>query len=543
MKYFYERNDELLNHSVNKTVEEIVKMTYPEFNEWVVEMRDVVRTIWDTKGIPPRTGKSENGIIEDFEKLNIFDTSRMSSTDEDGDSCIINNWYYGNAVNQFFPTMMKTKINYVDPEFDTTFWSGWSIYDHFVRDDLLDKVQRFAQRNLKRDSFYNYSTKVSVGDTECISGCTDGLKWITEFEKYRDTVSFEQYDYWIQDATSKYSHIEYTGYGDIDGKHFLFIERQNLLDKLEIIPAGCLCNINVEDDTNGYFIRLYKKNNKIFPKGFIAFQVTWVQNASNFPPLVAKYIYEKYTEDIKDESIINVYDPSAGWGGRILGAMSCDDNRNINYIGTDPNMDHVVGDTTKYEEVAKYFNNKTTKGNPARSFFDDKAHTNIFEIFTSGSEMIHEVDRFKKYKGEVDLVFTSPPYYAKEVYSEDETQSAVKFGNYDLWKDGFLYPTLKTAYEWLKPDRYLIWNISNVGFGTSNTGIRTDKECIYPLEQDSIDILESFGMVLIRKEKMLLGSMPGSFRVQSGKATAINSCKVNGRWCKYEPIYVFKKLA
>ena len=35
-----------------------------------------------------------------------------------------------------------------------------------------------------------------------------------------------------------------------------------------------------------------------------------------------KYLYERYTEHIKEQDVINIYGPSSGWGGRILGAMS-----------------------------------------------------------------------------------------------------------------------------------------------------------------------------------------------------------------------------
>ena len=50
-------------------------------------------------------------------------------------------------------------------------------------------------------------------------------------------------------------------------------------------------------------------------------------------------------------------------------------------------------------------------------------------------------------------------------------------------------------------------------------------------------------MKYIDKVKMSLASMPGSNRIgEDGKPTAKNFCKINKRWVKYEPIFVFKKV-
>ena len=204
------------------------------------------------------------------------------------------------------------------------------------------------------------------------------------------------------------------------------------------------------------------------------------------------------------------------------------DNRNIHYIGTDPNTDHNTDDgRTKYHQVADFFNTETYRG---YGLFP-KTHT--YEIFQHGSEEIHKDPAFQKYKGKLDFIFTSPPYFAKEAYSDDPEQSYKKFSSYDLWRDGFLRQTLETCYEYLRNDRYLLWNIADVIF---------DKESL-PLEQDSIDILTGMGMIYKGKLKMALASMPGSNRVdpETGLPNTKNFCKVNNLWLKYEPIFVFYK--
>ena len=130
------------------------------------------------------------------------------------------------------------------------------------------------------------------------------------------------------------------------------------------------------------------------------------------------------------------------------------------------------------------------------------------------------------------MVFTSPPYFAKEKYSDDDEQSCNKFPKYETWRDEFLYETLRTAYEWLRPGGYIAWNIADAKFGKD----------LLPLEDDSCKFMEKMGMVFVKKWNMALSNMPGANRVsEDGKTTAKNSCKVNGIIMKAEPIFIFQK--
>jgi DNA modification methylase len=132
------------------------------------------------------------------------------------------------------------------------------------------------------------------------------------------------------------------------------------------------------------------------------------------------------------------------------------------------------------------------------------------------------------------MIFTSPPYFNREAYSQDENQSYKKYGSsYESWRDGFLRPTLKTCAEFLKPDRYLLWNIADIQIGGE----------YLPLEEDSKRFLEEFGLEYKYKIKMAMESMPGQNRLdeETGLPMCKNFCKVNGDYLKYEPIYVFYK--
>lgn len=529
MKYFYEKNIEILNHEINKNFEEVLWMNDSEFCAWVSDFRKVISNVWDEKGIPPVVGYNEEDIISQFNQLEKFAVHEFVTKDLllNENNVIRNTSIVGNAVNSWFPTMMATKINYTK---DVN--AGLSIYDHFKLDSLYEKVVTYARRHFKRDSFYHYSKPVRKGDTSLGILSTDAITWINEFEqKIRQ---YGKYDYWLE-PTSDDESANYTGYNeDLKNVKFLKLSFSDYEKISDSIPTGCKSNIEIKKG-NSYQIRLFELGQKIFPLGFKAFKVSWCQYAHNFPPLTAKFLYEKYTEEFRSEDKIYIWDPSCGWGGRILGAMSVCQDRNIHYIGTDPNTDHnTTPGRTKYHEVADYYNNKTSR---KKGLLD--VVINTYEIHQCGSEVFHLTEAFQQYKNKVSVVFTSPPYFAKEAYSQDETQSYKKFSQYESWRDGFLVQTIHNAFDILRPGGYLLWNIADAWFGNE----------MLPLEQDSIDIAQKLGLEHIFTWKMALAQMPGGNRIDpdTGLPMSKNFCKINAAggkkalWLKYEPVFVFKK--
>jgi hypothetical protein len=258
-----------------------------------------------------------------------------------------------------------------------------------------------------------------------------------------------------------------------------------------------------------YLIRWYDKTDGIFPKILQVFRLSCGQPAVNFPALTAKWIYENYTSHIQQDEPLHIYDSSAGWGGRIIGAMSS--RKKTHYIGTDPNPDNFIPELgiTRYEYVAKFYNDKCVDdySESLTKFFQVEKQGNTYELFQDGSELIHLNPRFQKYEGKLDLAFTSPPYFNLEQYAQDENQSFIAYGEYDDWRENFLRPTLTTIYNYLKNDRYILWNIADIKIGTNT---------YYPLEQDSIDILNELGCEYKGKVKMLMTRMVGLDPSQSG---------------------------
>jgi hypothetical protein len=537
------RNDRLLESPVNKYFEEILHMTAAQFRQWVIDLRKTVVEIWDTYGLPPRVGFSDEEIADQFRKMCSFDTRKFRIEDD----VIRNNSILGNAVNDFFPTMMKTRITYTNKD------DAKSIYDFFADDALLERFMKYATRHFRRDSFFHYSDPVSVGDTFNNFVCTEDphefLQVFNHQDEYGIFLQPVNIDTFIQQSQYAWCK-DYTGYNQ------KLRQRQNYVVDADFMencgyPWSQAELANVDYNKSKYYkIHLYKYGQKLFPIGFVAFRVSYCQSAVNFPPLTARYLYEEYTKHIQDQEVIKLYDPSAGWGGRLLGALASNPPGKYHYIGTDPNTDHGEGYTT-YHRVGEFFDRFVRSDT---GLWGD-VNKNTYEIHQFGSEVIGDQMVFQKHLGTVDLVFTSPPYFAKEVYSDDPEQSCHKFSSYESWRDGFLFPTLKTAVASLRRDRYLLWNIADAVFDGREL----------PLEADSCRMLETLGMEFVTKLKMTLAQMPGGNRFEetdekiqwvdgvyeeTKKETVVkgkmkNAVQVEKRrkktWLKFEPILIYRK--
>ncbi len=532
MKYYYEKSG-LLDSSINITYHEVFNMSDDELVKWIDDVREYVVKEWDDGGVPPMIGKSTGEIVKSFRKLRDYNARGFVTKDDDGNEDIIKNFNLdATAVNQFFPTMMKTKISKGRNE-------TVSIYDNFKLGKYKNSFRNGMMRGVRRDSMYIFSKSVSFDRKENEQGGPiywngeSAVEWLRYYKANPD--KFKGFKIWIAK-----SHVEkyFKMYVNIkaDDLRMLYEEGTITDDVLTNVYCSTLkrhLNINEFTDVvstkggkvkkNVYMIRYYKLTTRLFPKMFQTFRLGMSsQPAVNFPPLTARLLYEKYTDHIEQDGSLNVYDPSAGWGGRILGAMSS--MKKIHYIGTDPNTDNFIPELnkTRYEYVADFFNEHGLETNP---FWEEPKNT--YHVFQEGSEHIGNHPDFEQYKGKLDLVFTSPPYFDREQYSDDDAQSYKSYPMYHDWRDNFLKPTLTNAFVSLRSDRYLLWNIAD---------IRINSGLTYPLEQDSIDIIKSLGGEYQGKLKMLMRSMIG---VDQEKVK--NSVKVDGIHMKYEPIFVFYK--
>ena len=130
----------------------------------------------------------------------------------------------------------------------------------------------------------------------------------------------------------------------------------------------------------------------------------------------------------------NVLDFSSGWGDRLIAAMAT----GVKYTGVDPNT--VLH--PKYNEMIEFFSHATPP-------IDKSKYTMVCSPF----EDYKITDKY-------DLVFTSPPYFDMEKYSDQDTQSIVKYRNVNSWFDNFLVVSVKKAASCLVEDGHMVIVIS-----------------------------------------------------------------------------------
>lgn len=149
------------------------------------------------------------------------------------------------------------------------------------------------------------------------------------------------------------------------------------------------------------------------------------QSVSNFRPTAAAAIYHRYLPD--DGGV--VWDMSAGFGGRLLGALACD--RVDKYIGTDPASHTIDGLREMAAELVPM----------AQSL---GRRTLEVELHRVGSD-----DSLPE-RNSLDLCFTSPPYFGWEQYGDEPEQSHKKFPTQHEWLHGFVGATLRNCSRGLK---------------------------------------------------------------------------------------------
>lgn len=159
---------------------------------------------------------------------------------------------------------------------------------------------------------------------------------------------------------------------------------------------------------------------------------------SFFKPRVACEIYNKFLKDIENPK---VYDPSAGFGARMLGFASYlkASNKKGLYVGSEP--------------AKQTHSDLLSLANEIEMIYPEMMDNKLVRY---GSEY-----KIKEIKSKsIDLVFTSPPYFDKEKYFDEHTQCWKKYPNLELWKKNYLLPTFENAYSYLKDDGVLVINIS-----------------------------------------------------------------------------------
>jgi hypothetical protein len=207
--------------------------------------------------------------------------------------------------------------------------------------------------------------------------------------------------------------------------YFFFNHRIKAKTKSHISFYDAMKDKEMIKHLNMLVVRYKKKNlNEYDEIGLLKAQYSVFQlyygTINQFRPMIAKYVYSTLKPKVA------ILDFSAGWGGRLLAAMSM----GIPYIGIDANTKL----EKSYEKMIETYE-PTAKKSDIRLIFKPS----------------EQVD-FSKFK--YDLVFTSPPYFMIEEY---ETMPAYKSKQNFL--DTFFIPVAMSAWNNLLPGGNMALNM------------------------------------------------------------------------------------
>ena len=215
-----------------------------------------------------------------------------------------------------------------------------------------------------------------------------------------------------------------------------------------------------------------------------ALELVTGENVTNFKPQNSRAIAEHMCPVMWGR----IYDYSCGYGGRLLGISSS--LMQYEYVGVDPN--------TQTHEYLNYLDS----------------------LIDTGKNLI-ACDTSQNYQPEnIDLAFSSPPYFNLEKYSDEPTQCMVQFTTLDEWFDGYVVPTMQNIHQGLNPDGLFATNIADYKVYGGHEFQVVDRW---------IATAESLGFRHDSTIRMMLNTRPG-----------VGNNKLAGRE-KFEGVYVFTK--
>lgn len=174
---------------------------------------------------------------------------------------------------------------------------------------------------------------------------------------------------------------------------------------------------------------------------------------SSFPSNLMTFMIKDY---LKDNPIDNlkILDLSAGWGDRLLSACALD----ATYMACDPNTEMIP----IYDQIINKYGTKDKQ----------KVHCLPFEDLD---------ERDERDERKFNMMYTSPPFFDLEIYSNEDTQSSSRYKTLESWLTGFMYPCLEKANKMLMKNSPVFLHLSDI----------KDNERSYKYVQNVIDYATS----------------------------------------------------
>lgn len=231
--------------------------------------------------------------------------------------------------------------------------------------------------------------------------------------------------------------------------------------------------------------------------------------ATQFKPHVAKTIY-----DMTDS--LFVMDTSCGWGDRLAGFYASNAEQ---YYGCDPNE----ASFEIYKSQCLWHEKQLGCNDPyvvdRENFFYCSGKKSV-TLLRSAAEDINWLAICNR----IDCLFTSPPYFSTEVYNKngvnEKDQSWFRYNEYDKWRDGFLFPMLKNAWQVINDGGYVMINIMDPVI--SGVRYRTCDEMVdFMKDELNAKFIGQIGMRIKQRPK----------KMQSGLKDFLKGVFIENIWC------------
>ena len=195
---------------------------------------------------------------------------------------------------------------------------------------------------------------------------------------------------------------------------------------------------------------------KLSEAAFKSFFAHAGQIAAQFNVNTAKNIYNTAKGDV-------IFDISCGWGDRLTGFYLSEKST---YYGTDPNLNMFEIYKEMCHTYEKWLGCESILYKEGKDYFEirGKKHVRIYNL-PAEDVNYNEIP-------DIDLTFSSPPYFNKELYGKNsqaqKNQSWSRYVTEDAWLTDFLYKILD---ELIPKSRTTMINITDVGSDKSRVNI------------------------------------------------------------------------
>lgn len=225
-------------------------------------------------------------------------------------------------------------------------------------------------------------------------------------------------------------------------------------------------SLQVDDKLNGLArLYLYNLEHGVNNAFYSAIQRGYqnIQYVNEFPPFVARSIICEYAHSKRHDGVLRVLDPCAGWGGRMIGCASFED---VYYTACEPSSLTNIG----LQKLGKWLQTlqPSFRFNVSMLPYEDFQSSDLF-----------------------DIAITSPPYYDTEHYSDEPSNSLIRYKSFDSWIDGFYKPLILNTVNRLVRDGVFIINVG-------------DRK--YPLSEYLMSICAENGLHCVRIHDYLSGN-------------------------------------